>query len=136
MAGEATGTVELLDGLVPSLKDLGGFERIWLLYWFDRADLSGRMVVTPYLDPTPRGVFSTRAPSRPNPIGLSCVKLLGIEENILRIQGVDVLDGTPVLDIKPYVPRFDSFEGVKAGWVDSAKGDQTVADSRFEEHGP
>lgn len=63
------------------------------------------------------------------------MKLLGIEGNFLRTQGVDVLDGTPVLDIKPYVPRFDCFEGVKAGWVDSARIDQTVADSRFEEHG-
>ena len=135
MAGEATGSVELLDGCVPGLRDLDGFERIWLLYWFDRADLSGKMVVTPYLDATPRGVFSTRAPSRPNPIGLSCVKLLGIEGNSLHIQGVDVLDGTPVLDIKPYVPRFDCFEGVKAGWADSANSDLTVADSRFEKRG-
>jgi tRNA (adenine37-N6)-methyltransferase len=87
MAGEATGSVKLLDGCVPGLKDLNGFERIWLLNRFDRADLSGKMIVTPYLDATPRGVFSTRALSRPNSIGLSCVKLLGIEENILRIQG-------------------------------------------------
>jgi tRNA (Thr-GGU) A37 N-methylase len=76
------------------------------------------------------------APVRPiGVVGLSCVKLLGIEGNSLHIQGVDVLDGTPVLDIKPSVPRFDCFEGVKAGWVDSARSDQTVADSRFERPG-
>jgi tRNA-Thr(GGU) m(6)t(6)A37 methyltransferase TsaA len=131
MAGDAAGFVEVLDEYLPGLRDLDGFERIWLVYWFHRAAGSDNLIVTPYLDTTPRGVFSTRAPSRPNPIGLSCVKLLGIEYNIIRVQGVDVLDGTPVLDIKPYVPRFDCFEG-KAGWVDSATNDQTVADSRFE----
>ncbi len=135
MAGEVTGSVELLDGCAPGLKDLDKFERIWLLYWFDRADLSGKMVVTPYLDVMPRGVSPPLAPSRPNPVGLSCVSLLGIEGNLLRIQGVDVLDGTPVLDIKPYVPRFDCFEGVKSGWVDSANSGQTAADGRFEERG-
>lgn len=133
MAGEATGSVELFHDYVLGLKDLEGFERIWLVYWFDRAALSGELIVTPYLDATPRGVFSTRTPSRPNPIGLSCVKLLGIEHNIIRIQGIDVLDGTPVLDLKPYVPRFDCFLGAKAGWVDSTTSDQTVADGRFEE---
>ena len=90
------------------------------------------MTVTPYLDTTPRGVFATRAPSRPNPIGLSSVQWIGIERDVLRIRGVDVLDGTPVLDIKPYVPRFDSFERVRAGWLESLSTDGVVADDRFE----
>jgi tRNA-Thr(GGU) m(6)t(6)A37 methyltransferase TsaA len=132
LAGDEEGSVELFEEFVPGLKDLEGFERIWLLYWFDRADWRGELVVTPYLDSTPRGLFSTRAPARPNPIGLSCVRLVGIERNVVRVLGIDVLDGTPALDIKPYVPRFDCFEGARAGWVDSAKTGTTVADGRFE----
>ena len=132
LAGEKEGSVELFEEFAPGLKDLDGFERIWLLYWFDQAEWDGRLAVTPYLDTTPRGVFATRAPSRPNRIGLSSVQLLGIECNVLRIRGVDVLDGTPVLDIKPYVPRFDSFEGARAGWLDSVSTGGVVADDRFE----
>lgn len=132
VAGDAEGAVEVLEELAEGLKDLEGFDRIWLLYWFDRAEWDGRLLVTPYLDTTPRGVFSTRAPSRPNPIGLSSVRLLGIEHNVLKVQGIDVLDGTPVLNIKPCVPRFDCFEAVRAGWLDSATSDRTVADGRFQ----
>lgn len=132
VAGGAEGTVEVLEGFAGGLKDLEGFERVWLLYWLDRAKWDGQLLVLPYLDTTPRGVFSTRAPSRPNPIGLSSVRLLSVEHNVLKIQGVDVLDGTPLLDIKPHVPRFDCSEAVRAGWLDSTITDRTVADSRFE----
>jgi tRNA-Thr(GGU) m(6)t(6)A37 methyltransferase TsaA len=132
VAGDAEGTVELLDEFASGLKDLEGFERIWLLYWFDRAAWDGKLIVTPYRDTTPRGVFSTRAPSRPNPIGLSSVKLLNIERNLVKVHGIDVLDGTPLLDIKPYAPRFDCFEAARAGWLDSTPSEVTVADGRFE----
>jgi tRNA (adenine37-N6)-methyltransferase len=132
LAVETEGSVELLEGFAPGLKDLEGFERIWLLYWFDRSEWDGTLTVTPYLDTTPRGVFATRAPARPNRIGISSVQLVGVEGNVLRIRGVDVLDGTPVLDIKPYMPRFDSFEGVRAGWLDSVSTGGVVADDRFE----
>ena len=132
VAGDAEGTVEVLEEFARGLQDLEGFERIWLLYWLDRATWDGQLVVTPYLDTTPRGVFSTRAPSRPNAIGLSSVRLVCVEHNVLKIQGVDVLDGTPLLDIKPYVPRFDCFEAVRAGWLDLTTADRAVADSRFE----
>lgn len=131
-AGGAEGWVEVFEPFAAGLKDLEGFERIWLLYWFHRAERNGKLIVTPYLDSTPRGVFSTRAPSRPNPIGLSCVKLLGVDHNTLQVQGIDVLDGTPVVDIKPYVPRFDCFEGVRAGWFESVTSGSGVADGRFE----
>jgi tRNA-Thr(GGU) m(6)t(6)A37 methyltransferase TsaA len=124
------GWVEVFDEFVPGLKDVDGFERIWLVYWFDRA--SGyKLSVKPYLEDVERGLFATRAPSRPNPIGISCVKLLSVEGNILRVEGIDILDGTPLLDIKPYSPRFESFEVSKSGWLNEAEGHEPVADDRF-----
>jgi tRNA-Thr(GGU) m(6)t(6)A37 methyltransferase TsaA len=133
MAPDVEGWVELSEEYAPGLRDLEGFERIWLVYWFHRAATSDTLVVTPYLDTAAHGVFATRAPVRPNPIGLSCVHLARVERNILRIRGVDVLDGTPLLDIKPYAPRFDSFADAAAGWLDAAAGGLRVADSRFEQ---
>ena len=88
-----------------------------LIYWFHKATTT-KLVVTPFLDDTPRGVFATRAPCRPNPIGLSVVRLLQREGNVLHLQDVDILDGTPLLDIKPYVTRFDCREGARCGWQD------------------
>jgi tRNA (adenine37-N6)-methyltransferase len=108
---------------------LDGFERIWLIYWFDRAR-QAEFKVIPYLDREPRGVFATRAPSRPNPIGLSCVRLLAVEGTLLRVADLDVLDGTPLLDIKPYVPDWDVFEVKRVGWYGLARGSR-VADDRF-----
>ncbi len=127
----AEGTVEVNPAWAEGLADLEGFERIWLLYAFDRAG-EPRMRVTPYLDRTARGLFAVRAPCRPNPVGFSAVRLLGIEDCTLRVADVDMLDGTPLLDIKPYVPRFDSFPDSRAGWTDAASGGRTVADERFE----
>jgi tRNA-Thr(GGU) m(6)t(6)A37 methyltransferase TsaA len=86
-----------------ALKDLEGFERIWLVTWLDRTR-PFRPLVVPYRDTRHRGLFATRAPSRPNPIGLSVVRLIRREGRVLHIRGCDLLDGTPVLDIKPYVP--------------------------------
>lgn len=89
--------------------------------------------VTPFLDKTPRGLFATRAPKRPNPLGLSIVRLLGIDDCILHIENVDILDGTPLLDIKPFVPDFDTPANVRAGWLEST-GKEVVekkSDSRF-----
>ncbi|MGA2137663.1 MAG: tRNA (N6-threonylcarbamoyladenosine(37)-N6)-methyltransferase TrmO [Verrucomicrobiia bacterium] len=125
------GTVEVFPEYAPGLRDLDGFERIWLVYWFDRA-APAQLVVTPYLDPTPRGLFATRAPARPNPIGLSPVRLLGITGHCLRVADLDVLDNTPLLDIKPYVPRFDRFDVTRCGWLDSAPAGDGLADDRFE----
>jgi tRNA-Thr(GGU) m(6)t(6)A37 methyltransferase TsaA len=105
------GTVEVLERFQEGLKDLEGFERIWLLYWFHRA-APARLRVVPYLDRQQRGLFATRAPCRPNPIGMSCVRLLQVKGSLLTVAGVDILDGTPLLDIKPYVPEFDGFRRI------------------------
>ena len=100
----------------PGLQDLEGFSHIYLLYIFHKVSES-HLSVTPYLDTHLRGVFATRAPSRPNPIGLSIVRLLSIDNNILNIENLDILDGTPVLDIKPYIPPFDDQVNVRIGWL-------------------
>ncbi len=127
------GTVEVFEEYVPGLKDLDGFERIWLLYWFDRAALEKpKLVVVPYLDDNPRGVFSTRAPARPNPIGMSAVRLVEIRGNLLVVKDVDILDGTPLLDIKPYAPQFDCFQVSRSGWLSDSNSRNILADSRFE----
>ena len=125
------GMVEVFPEYAAGLRDLDGFERIWLVYWFDRAK-PAQLVVTPYLDTTPRGLFATRAPSRPNPIGLSSVRLLEISGPILRVDGLDILDNTPLLDIKPYVPAFDAFQAKRIGWCAEVQDSGTVADGRFE----
>jgi uncharacterized metal-binding protein len=88
--------------------------------------------VAPFLDETPHGLFAVRAPCRPNPIGISAVRLLGIDGNVLRVADIDVLDGTPLLDIKPYVPRFDSFPRNRHGWVERTAIQRKVADERFD----
>ena len=124
--------VEVFPEFAEGLRDLEGFSHIILLYHFHRVQES-RLTVTPFLDSQPRGVFATRAPKRPNPIGLSIVKLLGIEQNILHVENVDILDGTPLLDIKPYVPEFDQHPADRVGWLEQAKGrvQRTRSDDRF-----
>jgi tRNA-Thr(GGU) m(6)t(6)A37 methyltransferase TsaA len=126
------GTVEVFTEFAAGLKDLDGFSHIILLYHFHRVQ-EAKLVVTPFMDSRPRGVLATRAPKRPNPIGLSIVRLLSIEQNILRIENVDILDGTPLLDIKPYVPDFDRPPADRVGWLEQAKGQvrRQKSDSRF-----
>ena len=127
------GTVTVFDEFAAGLKDLEGFSHIFLLYHFHRVAQS-RLTVVPFLDSAPRGVFSTRAPTRPNPIGLSIVRLLAIEGNVLQVENVDIVDGTPLLDIKPYVPAFDHQAGERVGWLAAAREDvrQKKADDRFQ----
>lgn len=131
-AANVQGTIELLPELVEGLKDLEGFSHIILLYHFHQAE-GARLVVTPFMDSSPHGVFATRAPKRPNPIGLSVVRLVSIEGNILHIENVDILDGTPLLDIKPYVPEFDEHPAERIGWLREAKGlvQSKRSDDRF-----
>jgi len=131
MAEGATGTVEILPAFAAGLKDLDGFDRIWLLYWFDRA-VAPKLIVTPYLDDQPHGVFATRAPARPNAIGMSAVRLLRIDNCTLHVADVDILDGTPLLDIKPYVPQFDHLPAERTGWLRQACNRRRTADRRFE----
>ena len=125
-----TGWIELDQACVDGLKDLDGFERIWLLFWCDRAG-EVNMHIKPYMDTEIRGLFSTRTPCRPNAIGISCVKLVSIEGNRLNIEDVDMLDGTPLLDIKPYVKKFDQWDVTRCGWTDHVKNENTKADNRF-----
>lgn len=129
-AEECEGEVVVEERLAPALADLEGFERIWLLYGFHRAGPFQPRVV-PYRDDREHGLFATRAPCRPNPIGLSVVRLLGRDRNVLRVAGLDVLDRTPLYDIKPYVPAFDAFGASKAGWLDEHRAQRTRADGRF-----
>lgn len=118
-AAGVMGTVEVFEGYRAGLKDLDGFSHILLLYHFHRVQ-GFSLYVVPFMDSKARGLFSTRAPRRPNPIGLSVVRLHGIEEGVLHIENVDVLDGTPLLDIKPYVPEFDPRGEVRTGWLEEA----------------
>src|SRR5208337_1308390 len=119
-ASGAKGSVRIDAPFRQGLCDLEGFERIWLIYYFHEAP-PGQLLVRPFLDKTPRGVFATRAPARPTPIGMSAVRLLGVHEDYLDVGDIDVVDGTPLLDIKPYVPEFDSYPGSKAGWFDESR---------------
>jgi len=111
------GTVEVLPTYAEGLKDLEGFSHITLIYHFHLAKKSS-LKVKPFMDNQVRGVFSTRAPSRPNPIGISVVRLIKVEGNSLHVQDVDIVDGTPLLDIKPYVPEFDAREIHSIGWLE------------------
>mgnify|MGYP001767817201 CR=1 FL=1 len=126
------GRVELDPKLADGLKDLDGFSHVILLYHFDRARPAA-LRVKPFMDSVERGVFATRSPARPNAIGISVVRLLAIEKNVLFVENVDIVDGTPLLDIKPYVPRFDGAEDVRIGWVQDAieKLGHTRDDGRF-----
>lgn len=129
VANDAEGIIEVDPAYAEGLADLEGFDRIWLLYLCDRAK-TGQLKVVPFRDSVKRGIFATRAPGRPNRIGLSPVRLLSIEGNRLRVADVDMLDGTPLLDIKPYVPQFDIFAGSRSGWLEEGN-DRTTADRRF-----
>jgi tRNA-Thr(GGU) m(6)t(6)A37 methyltransferase TsaA len=130
MAGGTEGWAEVFPEYEEGLKDLEGFDRLWLIYWFDRAGPM-KLLVTPYLDRETHGVFATRAPTRPNNIGLSSVKLIRRVGSRLMLADLDILDGTPLLDIKPYVPDFDLFEVGRIGWLDKKLPDRVKADSRF-----
>jgi len=117
------------------LKDLDGFSHLYLIYYFHKVT-KPQLSVIPFNDKThtPRGVFSTRTPMHPNGLGLSVVELIKVEENIVTIKGVDILDGTPLIDIKPYIENFDKVEGeVKSGWMRSSKDEvsQKRSDNRF-----
>lgn len=126
------GTVEIEAEFAGGLKDLEGFSHIYLLYQFHRS-VGWSPEVVPFMDDQPRGVFSTRAPARPNPIGISLVRLVSVEGYILQVEDVDMLDGTPLLDIKPYLPEFDSREGTARGWLEknARKARRMRADDRF-----
>lgn len=116
--GTVTVNPEYSDGLL----DLDKFSHIYLLYYFHKCK-DVRLILKPYLEDKDRGLFATRAPCRPNPLGISIVRLLSVMDNILQVEDVDILDNTPLIDIKPYVKRFDSRDNVRSGWQDDIKDD-------------
>lgn len=113
---DIVGSVVVNEPLVPGLLDIDGFSHVFLIYAF-HCIKEVRLRVKPYLDNEEHGVFATRAPCRPNPIGLSLVQLLRRDGNVLHIAGIDVLDGTPLLDIKPYIPQLNPVADVSIGWL-------------------
>ncbi len=122
-AAGADGTVHLLEGqnFEQALDNLEGIEKIWLIYWFDRNPNWKPKVLVPRGERKKRGVFATRSPHRPNPIGLSLVDLVSVDGLTLHVRNVDLLDGTPILDIKPYLPAVEAHPDAKAGWIDAAE---------------
>jgi tRNA (adenine37-N6)-methyltransferase len=130
-AGGAKGRVRIKPEFRAGLVDLQGFERIWLVYWLHTAP-EPAMTVAPFLDQRQRGIFATRAPARPCPIGISAIRLLSVTDGIIDVAGVDMVNGTPLLDIKPYVPEFDSHPNSRAGWYDESNSDRRLADDRFQ----
>ena len=131
-ASGVEGTIEVFAEYQAGLKDLDGFSHITLIYLFHRSQ-GFELEVVPFLDTVQRGLFATRAPRRPNPIGLSTVRLTRIDNGILFIGDVDMLDGTPLLDIKPHVPAFDSPAEPRTGWFAQARHrvENHKADERF-----
>jgi tRNA (adenine37-N6)-methyltransferase len=130
-AGGSPGQVEVFPQYADGLEDIEGFSHLHLIYWLHRAaDVASAVAgpsplkVTPFLDDEPRGIFATRSPTRPNPIGLSIVRLVGRRGAELLVEDVDALDGTPLLDIKPYVEGFDLRVGTRGGWTERVSRDE------------
>jgi tRNA-Thr(GGU) m(6)t(6)A37 methyltransferase TsaA len=126
------GSVEVFQEFMEGLNDVEGFSHLILIYHFHLAQKYS-LLVTPFLDKSFHGVFSTRAPSRPNPIGVSVVRLTKIKQNLLEVQDLDILDGTPLLDIKPFIPEFDHRNAERIGWLEKKveKMNSRKDDGRF-----
>ncbi len=129
-ATAAQGEVIVDAPYVDALDDIEGFERVWLLFWCHQS-AQWKPHVVPFRDDQTHGLFATRSPSRPNPIGLSSVRVLERRDDRLLVSELDVVNGGPLLDIKPYVPEFDSYPDARAGWLSGAEKGSTRADSRF-----
>ena len=122
------GRVELFPEYSDALKDLDGFSYVHLIYVLHLA-CTAKLRVKPFLHDVEHGIFATRSPTRPNPIGMSIVRLVRIEDTVLHVEDMDIVDGTPLLDIKPYAPRFDVRDGARSGWMDE------VADATARQRG-
>ena len=131
-ARDVLGTVVIDPEYAEGLKDLDGFSHIYLLYYFHKA-AAARLRVVPFMDSEERGVFATRSPLRPGRIGLSLVELVAVEGTRLTVRGIDVLDGTPLIDIKPYIPQFDCWRTATSGWMKGSLSDveKKHSDNRF-----
>jgi tRNA (adenine37-N6)-methyltransferase len=133
IAGQGVeGTIILDPAYAEGLRDIEGFSHLILLYHLHQMT-QAQLVITPFLDSQPHGIFATRGPGRPNAIGFSTVRLVRVEKNLLYIQDVDMLDGTPLLDLKPYVPQFDDRAGAQIGWVEAnvQRVNEVRADERY-----
>ena len=126
------GHIEICSEFIEGIKDLDGFSHIYLIYHLHKVHQS-KLTVTPFLDKETHGVLATRAPSRPNPIGLSLVKLIRVEENFIYVDDIDILDKTPLLDIKPYIPQFENANEIRIGWLEKSKEQvkEKKSDARF-----
>ena len=133
-SSHAKGWIDIHPEFIPGLSDLDGFSHITLVYYFHLSE-GFDLAVKPFLDTRLRGLFSTRAPRRPNAIGLSVVRLVGIEGGTIHIEDVDMVDGTPLLDIKPFVPAFENIDSYRLGWLEgkTRNAGDTSADDRFSE---
>jgi tRNA-Thr(GGU) m(6)t(6)A37 methyltransferase TsaA len=131
-ARHVEGVIEVFPEYAKGLRDIEGFSHLILIYHFHLCN-EPSLIVRPYLDDETHGVFATRAPARPNPIGTSVVRLVRVDGRRLHVTGVDILDGTPVLDIKPYVPQFDALETEGIGWLKDRihMVNETKDDGRF-----
>lgn len=129
-ASEYIGNIIVDEKYIDGLKDLDGFSHIYLLYSFHKATRT-EMLVIPFMDKKTRGVFATRSPLRPNHIGISIVKLISVEGNKVFVKGIDILDGTPLLDIKPYVEKFDVVQDSVSGWMQAS--DEEIIEKRSDE---
>jgi len=131
-AAETIAVLEINKVFQEGLKDLDGFSHIYLLYHFHKT-IRSELSVIPFMDTQARGVFATRSPLRPSHIGMSITRIISVCDNFVTVQGIDVLNGTPLLDIKPYIPQFDSVSNVKTGWMhkDESEVINTTSDSRF-----
>ncbi len=113
---DSNAEIEVLEEFAAGLKDLDGFSHIYLLTYFDKCK-NTKLALVPFMDTVEHGVFATRSPARPNHIGLSVVKIKAIKDNIITVEGIDLLDGTPIIDIKPYIKNFDCPENPQSGWM-------------------
>ena len=128
------GTIEILPEYAEGLQDIEGFSHITLFYHLHKVK-EYKLKVTPFMDTKEHGIFACKSPTRPNAMGMSTVKLLAVEGNVLHVEEVDMLDGTPLIDIKPYWPKFDSRDNVRMGWLEKqpekVSVEELISDDRF-----
>jgi len=131
-AVDVEGTVEVFPEYADGLKDIEGFSHLFLIYHFHLSEKQS-LKVKPFMDDKAHGIFAIRGPGRPNPIGISIVRLLKVEDTILHVKDIDIVEGTPLLDIKPYIPQFDIREVEKIGWLEKnvQKLNSSKDDGRF-----
>ena len=129
---DSEGWIEIFEEFADGLADLDGFSHLYLIFHLHKS-AGFKLKVIPFLDRVERGIFATRSPARPNPVGLSVVKLVSVKGNIVNIRGLDIVDGTPLIDIKPLVPMFEDSTDIRIGWFEGKGGEipGKLSDERF-----